>query len=135
MEEPRTKLNPILFKSQQQIKALREKRAAEEAKTYTYAELRNLNVEKKKNYINKILAEDVKVNMYLHNVEDKLIVAEDVLAEAQYEMEDLQDNWDKEMTIINQNLYEKAVQNGITKEEYFHDYKFELFNIVDMHYD
>ena len=88
MEEPRTKLNPILFKSQQQIKALREKRAAEEAKTYTYAELRNLNVEKKKNYINKILAEDVKVNMYLHNVEDKLIVAEDVLAEAQYEMEE-----------------------------------------------
>ena len=48
------------------------------------------------------------------------------------DIENIQDNWDDEMDVINKNIYQKAVENGITKADYFNNYKFDLFEIVDM---
>jgi|APSaa5957512535_1039671.scaffolds.fasta_scaffold106219_1 hypothetical protein len=36
------------------------------------------------------------------------------------------------MNDINDKLYEKAVEVGISKDEYFHKYKFDIFDIKDM---
>ena len=51
------------------------------------------------------------------------------------DIEDLQDDWDDEMNDINDKLYEKAVEVGISKDEYFHKYKFDIFDIKDMQYE
>jgi hypothetical protein len=51
------------------------------------------------------------------------------------DIEDLQDDWDGEMEHINQKLFEKAVDLGISKDEYYHKYKFDIFNIKDMEYE
>ena len=39
------------------------------------------------------------------------------------------------MEAINDKLYEKAVEVGISKDEYFHKYKFDIFDIKDMKYE
>jgi ACT domain-containing protein len=39
------------------------------------------------------------------------------------------------MEDINKKLYAKAVDIGISKDEYYHKYKFDIFNIKDMEYE
>ena len=39
------------------------------------------------------------------------------------------------MNDINDKLFEKALENGITRDEMYHNYKFEIFDIVDMEYE
>lgn len=51
------------------------------------------------------------------------------------DIEDMQDDWDDQMAEINDKLYEKAVEVGITKEEYLHKYKFNIFDIQDMSFE
>jgi len=51
------------------------------------------------------------------------------------DIEDMQDDWDVEMEDINKKLYSKAVEVGISKDEYFHKYKFNIFDITDMEYE
>ena len=36
------------------------------------------------------------------------------------DIEDIQDDWDEKMHSINDNLYKKAVEVGITNDEKFH---------------
>ena len=38
------------------------------------------------------------------------------------DIEDIQDDWDEKMNSINDNLYKKAVEVGITKDEKFHEF-------------
>lgn len=51
------------------------------------------------------------------------------------DIEDMQDNWDDEMEEINKKLYSKAIEVGISKDEYYHKYKFNIFDIKDMEYE
>jgi hypothetical protein len=39
------------------------------------------------------------------------------------------------MEDINKKLLNKAVDIGISKDEYFHKYKFNIFDITDMKYE
>lgn len=39
------------------------------------------------------------------------------------------------MEDINKKLYEKAIDIGISKNEYYHKYKFNIFDIKDMEYE
>jgi ACT domain-containing protein len=39
------------------------------------------------------------------------------------------------MEDINKKLYAKAVDIGISKDEYYHKYKFDIFDIKDMEYE
>tara|TARA_B110000285_G_C14929527_1_gene516654 strand:+ start:257 stop:499 length:243 start_codon:yes stop_codon:yes gene_type:complete len=65
----------------------------------------------------------------------KAEVAQNNLYDLEMDIEDLQDDWDTEMEDINKKLYAKAVDIGISKDEYFHKYKFDIFNIKDMEYE
>ena len=51
------------------------------------------------------------------------------------DIEDMQDDWDDQMVEINNKLYDKAVEVGISKAEYLHQYKFKVFKITDMKRD
>ena len=48
------------------------------------------------------------------------------------DIEDMQDDWDEQMVDINNKLYEKAVEVGISKTEYLYQYKFNVPKITDM---
>ena len=47
------------------------------------------------------------------------------------DLEDDQDNWDNEMTKINEMILKQAAKNGISKEDYYNNYNFEKLNITD----
>lgn len=47
-------------------------------------------------------------------------------------MQDDQANWDTEMENINKKILESAVKNGISKEDYYKNYNFQLMKITDL---
>lgn len=72
---------------------------------------------------------------YLQKALNKANAAQNNLYDLEMDIEDLQDDWDEQMNDINDKLYEKAVEVGISKDEYFHKYKFDIFDIKDMEYE
>ena len=72
---------------------------------------------------------------YLQKAMQKADAAQNNLYDLEMDIEDMQDDWDDEMEQINKKLYEKAVDLGISKDEYYHKYKFDIFDIKDMEYE
>lgn len=101
----------------------------------TYGQLRKMDTLNKKKYIDQILSHDDQVNQYIKKVQTNAQKAQDKLVIVKMKIEDTQDDWDKNMQEINDKLYEKAVENGISKEAFYHDYQFQIFDITDMAYE
>ena len=85
---------------------------------FSYEELRDLNSVDKDDYIRKILEEDAQTSNYIKKVFDDAEDIQDKLVETELEINDIKEDWDKDMMEINNKLYQNAIKNGITREQF-----------------
>lgn len=85
---------------------------------FTFHELQNLDQSTKECYMHRILNQDAQISCYIKKVCDIVEHTEDQLVDIQYEIDNTKEDWNREMTEINQKIYNGAVQNGITGKDF-----------------
>ena len=64
---------------------------------FTFQELRDLDQSTKENYMKRILNEDAQISKYIRHVCEVVEHTEDQLVSVAYEIDDIKEDWDKNM--------------------------------------
>ena len=83
---------------------------------FSYQELQTLDQNTKDEYMKRILNEDAQISHYIKNVAEMVEQTEDQLVDIEYEIDNIKEDWDRDMQDINTRLYQNALKNGIVRQ-------------------